>query len=75
MKQWILVGANQAGFTPREGGPIKSAGPWQSTKTDSKNATEGLKVSPEVATMLQQTIEDVTLLKDRTQQLLDIVVA
>lgn len=28
MKEWIIVSANNAGFKPREGGPIKSATPW-----------------------------------------------
>jgi hypothetical protein len=28
MKEWILMGANKAGFTLKEGGAIKNSNPW-----------------------------------------------
>lgn len=36
MKEWILVGTNNAGLKPREGGPI-SGSVWKSTKPDKES--------------------------------------
>ena len=49
MKEWIIMGANAANLTLKEGGPIKAAVPWPGAdKTDSPKAKNGGKDSGEL---------------------------
>ena len=78
MKEWILVGCNNAGFKPREGGPIKSTLPWTAETTTQEKQEKGNVPAAEIVQlteMAKYSAEEIGKLRDRTQQLLDIVMA
>lgn len=74
MKQWILMGCHNAGFKPREGGPITDGAPWAGETHDTKGGDAALNVT-QLVEMAKYSAEEITKLRDRTQQLLDVVMA
>ena len=72
MKEWILVGTNNAGFKPKDGGPI-SAGLWSQTSSSEKKQSVGGSANvSELTEIAKFTADEVHKLASRTQQLLEL---